>query len=650
MSIITKTKREFIQRCFRQETISGPVLEVGSGRDKFNRNLFAKRYKFVATNIYPQNVVDRICSVTCLPFRNNSFGCIICEHVLEHVDNPAKAIAEISRVLKPKGLLLLIVPFSWSIHEKPYDLWRFSEEGVRALLANKFQDAHFEFIGKADSPRLICVTARKPQRSEKKKYPKVSVIIPTYNRAHMVTRAIESVLGQTYQDWELLVVSDGSTDNTKEVVTRYPDPRIRFFEKKNGGPASARNVGLRHARGEYIAYCDDDDMFFSHHLEVLANYLDRHPEIDMVRGFALTFSKRRGYLKLGFLWGIIHRHRNLPKKIYFDEKLLAGEDSEFILRFSDYYRIGILDFIVTNYLIHDKHYRRAIKKDLSKFDDKRYVKRIRLVCAGGCLKRWQYIAIGHFLIKLGSVEGFLKLAHFFQKQFNCEESLYMLGIAYYRKNRFPHAKKTLLMALRKRSNNQAKTIISRHMLKEYIYGLLAWLSAQYLPSLGSALNYAQTGLKVCPESILLALEVFHAYLNAEQKSAALEVARVSTRPYLKSYYRMVINLLSNNSEALEEKFLAIIRKLPTWMHYRAYHTLSRFCKKQKSDDVAAHYLLISRASSVETFMRPLTQYLFLKWTHSESFNKILERFFLVDSSSDEPIILSPKRGFGRLKI
>lgn len=91
--------------------------------------------------------------------------------------------------------------------------------------------------------------------------PLVSVIIPTFNRAHMLGDAIDSVLQQTYQNFELLVVDDGSTDNTKEFIETYNDPRIKYFQIKNGGVSAARNVGIKNSKGSYISFLDSDDKY-----------------------------------------------------------------------------------------------------------------------------------------------------------------------------------------------------------------------------------------------------------------------------------------------------------------------------------------------------------------------------------------------------
>ena len=96
----------------------------------------------------------------------------------------------------------------------------------------------------------------------------VSVVIPTYNRAHLVGRAIQSVLNQTYQDFEIIVVDDASTDNTEEVVKSFNDPRIRYVRHdQNRGGSAARNTGIKTALGEYIAFQDSDDEWLPEKLE-----------------------------------------------------------------------------------------------------------------------------------------------------------------------------------------------------------------------------------------------------------------------------------------------------------------------------------------------------------------------------------------------
>jgi len=90
--------------------------------------------------------------------------------------------------------------------------------------------------------------------------PKISVISPTYNRAHLITRAVHSVLNQTYQDFEYIVVDDASTDNTEEVIKGFKDERIKYIKhEKNRGPSAARNTGIKAAKGEYIGFLDSDD-------------------------------------------------------------------------------------------------------------------------------------------------------------------------------------------------------------------------------------------------------------------------------------------------------------------------------------------------------------------------------------------------------
>ena len=109
--------------------------------------------------------------------------------------------------------------------------------------------------------------------------PTVSVVIPTYNRAHLLGRAIQSVLDQTYQDFELIVVDDGSTDNTEGIVNGFGDHRIRYIRhKENRGAAAARNTGIEAARGEYIAFQDSDDEWLPDKLEKQIRVFENAPQ------------------------------------------------------------------------------------------------------------------------------------------------------------------------------------------------------------------------------------------------------------------------------------------------------------------------------------------------------------------------------------
>ncbi len=104
--------------------------------------------------------------------------------------------------------------------------------------------------------------------------PKVSVIIPTYNRESVVCDAIDSVLSQTLEDLEVIVIDDGSIDATKSVIDALDDPRVSYYFKSNGGPASARNLGLSKVTGEYIAFLDSDDLWPINYLEAMIEKLE----------------------------------------------------------------------------------------------------------------------------------------------------------------------------------------------------------------------------------------------------------------------------------------------------------------------------------------------------------------------------------------
>ncbi len=109
--------------------------------------------------------------------------------------------------------------------------------------------------------------------------PFFSVIIPTYNRAYFLKIAIESVLFQTFRDFELIIVDDGSTDDTYNVIGEYlRHSAVKYIYQENHGPAAARNRGVGEAKGEFICFLDSDDRFRKEKLEISYQYIKRYPQ------------------------------------------------------------------------------------------------------------------------------------------------------------------------------------------------------------------------------------------------------------------------------------------------------------------------------------------------------------------------------------
>jgi len=183
--------------------------------------------------------------------------------------------------------------------------------------------------------------------------PRVSVVIPTYNRADLVGRSIDSVLAQTHRDYEIIVVDDGSTDDTQGVLARYGD-RIRIIVQDNAGVAKARNTGALASNGEFVNFLDSDDTLLPRKLESHVDYLDSHPEVDVVLCGWRNIEEETGALLnevtslpvddllrailLRGNYGLLPMHpallrrRCLERVGLFDESLLMREDQDFWMR------------------------------------------------------------------------------------------------------------------------------------------------------------------------------------------------------------------------------------------------------------------------------------------------------------------------------
>ena len=120
--------------------------------------------------------------------------------------------------------------------------------------------------------------------------PLVSIVIPTYNRAHLIGETIQSVLDQTYTNWELIIVDDGSTDGTQNIVSQMSDPRIRYYYLEHSGLAgTVRTYGIRRANGSYIAFQDSDDLWVRNKLEFQLDLLNRFPKCKFIISNAVEF-------------------------------------------------------------------------------------------------------------------------------------------------------------------------------------------------------------------------------------------------------------------------------------------------------------------------------------------------------------------------
>ena len=119
----------------------------------------------------------------------------------------------------------------------------------------------------------------------------VIIIVPSHNYAHFIGQTLDSVRAQSYQNWECIIVDDGSTDNTREIITPYLaiDSRFKYIFQNNQGLSAARNTGLAQCRGTYLQFLDSDDLIEPQKIERQVEYLEQHPEVDIVYGKSRSF-------------------------------------------------------------------------------------------------------------------------------------------------------------------------------------------------------------------------------------------------------------------------------------------------------------------------------------------------------------------------
>lgn len=201
--------------------------------------------------------------------------------------------------------------------------------------------------------------------------PLVSVVVPTHNRAARLEKAIRSALGQTVGDLEILVVDDGSSDGTPDVIGRLSerDARVRAIRLSAGsGAAAARNAGIRAATGEFLAFLDDDDEWASEKVEEQIGYLRAHPDVGLVSCNFLVVGEGRPALHRGperftaaaLLWAnvlmgcsfVMLRRPSFSFEPNFDESLVTAEDWDLWLRCSDERAVATVPSPLARYALH----------------------------------------------------------------------------------------------------------------------------------------------------------------------------------------------------------------------------------------------------------------------------------------------------------
>jgi glycosyltransferase involved in cell wall biosynthesis len=258
----------------------------------------------------------------------------------------------------------------------------------------------------------------------------VSVILTTYNRAHLVMESIYSVLNQTYAELELIIADDGSTDGTEELVHALPDPRIRYYKMPHTGrTAILKNAAIRHSNGDLIAFIDSDDTWMENKLEKQVQLLNQHPET----GFSITdaityrsgevlsprsYNNRQGVeyanifnrLKenrfVVFNPTLVMRRSCFEKTGWFNEDMLYCSDYHFNMRLAWHFTAGIIYESLLWRRMHDSN--RSTKISVENFE--------------GFVETFEYLyqqnMVSKKYLQKAKSHAYLNIGHAFKQQRN----------------------------------------------------------------------------------------------------------------------------------------------------------------------------------------------------------------------------------------
>ncbi|WP_223701153.1 glycosyltransferase [Sutcliffiella deserti] len=323
---------------------------------------------------------------------NQQFETIVLAEVLEHVPDPGKIVKEAVRLCKPKGTILISVPRGYMIPDHDH-INLFTKESLLSFLQMTVKPVAYEWVDEVPNQWMLIkltlpdkVEVPKQQEDlgkfflpphplELMEASKVSVIVPTFNRCDYLEKALNSITDQTYENIEIIVVNDGSTDRTKEMLAKYPFP-LKVLSKENGGKATAINTALPYVTGEYVWIFDDDDLAFPAKLQLQIRQFERNPDVGLIHTSAIitkvedqkpTFQgywhaesstyeeqvikKFRG--NYYFSPTVIVKKSVLDQAGFFDENLIRAQDYDMWFRVSTLTKVAAFPIPTIFYRKHD---------------------------------------------------------------------------------------------------------------------------------------------------------------------------------------------------------------------------------------------------------------------------------------------------------
>lgn len=266
--------------------------------------------------------------------------------------------------------------------------------------------------------------------------PLVSVIMPTYNHADYIKDSIESVLGQSYKNLELIIINNYSDDNTEDIINTFKDDSIKYLKFHNNGIiAVSRNIGIRHASGKYIAFIDSDDIWLDKKLEYQISFLENNKEFSMVYApqailgqddllYNNAYSYHKKSQKHNTAISILENNfiscsSVMIKKDVFeivgyideDKELVGVEDCDLWVRIAMRYRIGFIDKVLSKYRIHDNAVSQRGRSAAQKLKEIKLIKKydkLRLIKKHRAIVKYILLYIKAVKYALLNKEGFVK--------------------------------------------------------------------------------------------------------------------------------------------------------------------------------------------------------------------------------------------------